>query len=127
VVCRKKLKKVKGLYEELLRKGDNSPWMKDIVKDLDRTFPTTKYFDEAKRGEIGMQALKNVLQAYSVYKPDVGYCQSMNFVVGFMLMANGGNEHEAFWMLSAFGQRNVVNSPKFEGLDGFYSPHFPLL
>lgn len=46
VVAGKKLKKAKGLYEELLTKGKNSIWMHDIMKDLDRTFPNHPYFNK---------------------------------------------------------------------------------
>ena len=46
VVASRKLKKAKGLYEELLTKGKDSIWMHDIMKDLDRTFPSHPYFNK---------------------------------------------------------------------------------
>ena len=49
----RKLKQVKGLYEELLIKGKSSIWMHDIMKDLDRTFPALPYFDKDKYGNTG--------------------------------------------------------------------------
>ena len=85
------------------------------------------YFQLGKSGDIGQQAMKNILQAYSVWENDVGYCQSMNFVVGFLLLLSGGNEFETFWMFSAFGKKNTVSGPKFDGIDGFYQENFPLL
>lgn len=39
VVAQKNLKPTKGLFEELLNKGKESPCLNDIMKDLDRTFP----------------------------------------------------------------------------------------
>jgi hypothetical protein len=38
-----------------------------------------------------------VLSAYSVYNPDVGYCQGMNFVAALLLLT--ASEADVFWML----------------------------
>lgn len=53
----------------------------------------------------------------------------MNFVVGFIMMINGGNEKEAFWLFAAMTKTSNHSSdvPRFEGLKGFYKKHFPLL
>lgn len=71
----------------------------------------------------------NALKAYSVHVPKVGYCQSMNFVMGFLMLINGGNEKEAFWMFTIMTKASKISTeePKFEGLRGFYKKHFPLL
>lgn len=53
VVAGRKLKKAKGLYEELLTKGKNSIWMHDIMKDLDRTFPGHPFFNKDQFGDTG--------------------------------------------------------------------------
>ena len=42
----KKVKKTKGMYEELIKKGNDSIWRHDILKDLDRTFPGHPYFNK---------------------------------------------------------------------------------
>ena len=55
LIAGKKLKKAKGLYEELLTKGNDSPWMHDIMKDLDRTFPTLPFFNKEQYGDIGQR------------------------------------------------------------------------
>ena len=47
---------------------------------------------------MGVKQLTNVLQAYSVKKPEVGYCQGMNFLVQ-RLLSVGMTEEEAFWTL----------------------------
>jgi hypothetical protein len=125
----KKLKRAKGLYEELLTKGKNSKYLHDIVKDLDRTFPQHPYFNKAQYGEYGQKALMNALQVFSVHNDKVGYCQSMNFVVSFIMLINGGNEKEAFWLFAAMAKSSNLSTdvPRFEGLKGFYKKHFPLL
>ncbi len=38
-----------------------------------------------------------MLSAYSVYNPDVGYCQGMNFVAALLLLT--ASEADVFWML----------------------------
>jgi hypothetical protein len=53
----------------------------------------------------------------------------MNFLVGFILLINGGNEKEAFWFFCALNQTYKTDSeyPKIEGIRGFYKKEFPLL
>lgn len=53
----------------------------------------------------------------------------MNFVMGFIMLVNGGNEREAFWLFAAMTKTSGLSTdgPKFEGLEGFYKKHFPLL
>jgi hypothetical protein len=41
--------------------------------------------------------LRRVLQAFALHNTDVGYCQSLNFVAGMMLILM--KEEEAFWLL----------------------------
>lgn len=53
VAMAKKMKRVKGLYEELLTKGEKSKYLPDILKDLDRTFPSHPYFNKAQFGDMG--------------------------------------------------------------------------
>ena len=64
--------------------------------------------------------------AYSAMKPEVGYCQSMNFMVAFFLMMSGGNEKETFWFFYALLEK-FTGGIHFDGLSGFYIEEFPLL
>jgi hypothetical protein len=47
--------------------------------------------------EGGQASLRRVLRAYSLYDPDVGYCQGMNFIAGMFITFV--SEEEAFWLL----------------------------
>ena len=87
---------VRNLYERF--KSLTSPWETTIRKDLSRSFPQEPYFTSEKFECIGQEHLFNVLKAISLYFPNIGYTQSMNFIVGFLLLVNGANELEAFWM-----------------------------
>ena len=90
-------KKSKELYENLLKvheksldiNGDN---LRQIKKDLNRTYPSTTIF---KKERI-LNKLKNVLRAYSNYDNTIKYFQGMNFIVGFFLYHC--DEHIAFWL-----------------------------
>ena len=68
------LVKDKGVYESKLAEGVDGSWLHDIDKDLGRTFPAHPYFSMEKYGRVGQKALRNNLQAFAVYKEEVGYC-----------------------------------------------------
>lgn len=51
----------------------------------------------------------------------------MNFVVGYILLVNGGNEEEAFWFFVNLLQRADTNDTFKGGISSFYTQGFPLL
>lgn len=51
---------------------------------LGRTFPGHTYF--ASPLGPGQLALFNLLKAYSLLDPEVGYCQGLSFVAGILLL-----------------------------------------
>jgi len=66
-----------------------------ILIDLGRTFPNHGYFSGALGpGQCG---LFNLLKAYSILDPEVGYCQGLPFCVGMLLMHT--EEEPAFQLL----------------------------
>ena len=62
-----------------------------IDKDTDRTFPEHDYYGCGG----GCEVLKRVLVAHALHNPSIGYCQSLNFVAGMILLFL--QEEEAFW------------------------------
>ena len=72
----------------------------------------------------GLVQLTNVLLAYSIKMPEVGYCQGMNFLAGFCLIMSGGNEKEAFWFLQSILEESHQNI-RFDGTYRFYQNGFP--
>ena len=62
-----------------------------VVRIVGRTFPEHDYFASGE----GCDALRHVLQAYALHNPNIGYCQSLNFIGGMMLLYL--SEEDAFW------------------------------
>ncbi|KAJ7989546.1 hypothetical protein DPEC_G00305660 [Dallia pectoralis] len=84
-----------GRFEELEREPGDPKWLDIIEKDLHRQFPFHEMF--AARGGHGQQDLFRVLKAYTVYRPEEGYCQAQAPVAAVLLMHMPA-EH-AFWCL----------------------------
>lgn len=80
-------------YLSLLK--ESSPHEKAITRDLGRTFPHHDFFTDGQG--IGQEHLFNVLKAYSLYDPQVGYCQGLPFVVAVLLL--NMPDEEAFSLL----------------------------
>lgn len=101
--------KYPGRYEELLKEPGNQHIMEDIKKDQHRTFPNHEMFvDENKYGQ---QELFNVLKAYSVLNPKVGYCQAQAPIAAFLLMHMP--TEEAFWCFVSICDKYVFCSSFF--------------
>ncbi|KAF9301217.1 hypothetical protein BGZ74_006977 [Mortierella antarctica] len=94
-----------GYYKEILAKQkiEECVCWGDIDMDLHRTFPTNILFGP---GGHGIDKLKNILIAYSLYNPVVGYCQGMNLLAGTLLLTNN-SEEEAFWILASMLGRHL--------------------
>lgn len=113
-----------GYYSKLVRRAQrNSPpaVAKQIEKDLHRTFGS---LSGVRVPDMALQALRRVLlveppgtepgrapifarqrepldprrQAFAEHNPQVGYCQSMNFIAGVLLLVV--DEETSFWGLS---------------------------
>ncbi|EHK49250.1 GTPase-activating protein Msb3/Gyp3-like protein, partial [Trichoderma atroviride IMI 206040] len=62
--------------------------------------------DGSGPGPVGLQgeppliaSLRRVLLAFAVYNPRIGYCQSLNFIAGLLLLFVD-TEEQAFWLLN---------------------------
>jgi hypothetical protein len=82
---------VDELKKENAKKGITYRWLltqecKDqhnIEKDIPRTFPEHEFFKQERKDRL--MHLENVLRAYAVFDPEVGYTQGMNFLVGTLI------------------------------------------
>ncbi|KAG9232219.1 rab-GTPase-TBC domain-containing protein [Amylocarpus encephaloides] len=105
------LAKHPGVYADLVQKAANggvSETDEEIIeRDLNRTFPDNiKFKPDPVPGDENLtqaetpilQSLRLVLQAFSIYNPKIGYCQSLNFLAGLLLLFM--DEEKSFWMLN---------------------------
>ncbi|RMZ95686.1 ecotropic viral integration site 5 -like protein [Brachionus plicatilis] len=79
----------KEKFKEFMKK--QSSCEKIIRRDIDRTYPDHEYF----RNTAGQESLFNIMKAYSIHDPEVGYCQGSAFICGLLLIQNLPEE-EAF-------------------------------
>ncbi|KAH8584274.1 TBC domain containing [Cryptosporidium sp. chipmunk genotype I] len=74
-----------------------------IILDLHRTFPNSKYYSIYSSFNK-FDALSRVLYAFASYDKAIGYCQSMNFIVAILLV--NMKEEAAFWSLVQLASSN---------------------
>ncbi|KAL8642333.1 MAG: hypothetical protein Q9228_000955 [Teloschistes exilis] len=93
-------------YSSLLSRLETSELssndVESIERDLHRTFPDNIHFkpDHAAQRSSEttlLSSLRRVLQAFAIYRPQIGYCQSLNFLAGLLLLFLP--EEKTFWML----------------------------
>ncbi|MEQ2228192.1 hypothetical protein ILYODFUR_006413 [Ilyodon furcidens] len=85
----------KGRFEELDNQPGDPKWVDVIERDLHRQFPFHEMF--AARGGHGQQDLFRVLKAYTLHRPEEGYCQAQAPVAAVLLMHMPAED--AFWVL----------------------------
>ncbi|KAI1900753.1 hypothetical protein AGOR_G00053130 [Albula goreensis] len=85
----------RGKFEELDSQAGDPMWLDVIEKDLYRQFPFHEMF--VARGGHGQQDLYRVLKAYTLYRPDEGYCQAQAPIAAVLLMHMPAED--AFWGL----------------------------
>ena len=77
-----------------------------IYRDVKRTFPL-QYYNSANKlkKENDEKSLYNVLKAFWNIDEEIGYCQGMNYITGFLLLISDFDERSAFYLLiSIFSQ-----------------------
>ncbi|RXN05981.1 TBC1 domain family member 10A-like protein [Labeo rohita] len=84
-----------GKFEELDSMDGDPKWVDVIERDLHRQFPFHEMF--VSRGGHGQQDLFRVLKAYTLYRPDEGYCQAQAPIAAVLLMHMPAED--AFWGL----------------------------
>ena len=124
---------IRGLYDQLRSSKVVTEFDSLISRDVPRTFPSKAYFGGSEA--LGQLHLYDVLHSFAQYAPDIGYCQGMNFVAGFLLFhvrrdaknddatwpCEFSAEETAFWLLVG-----LMRAPKY-GMDGLYSEGLPRL
>lgn len=97
-----------GYYQSLVSRlkdenYEHTSTMRQIEVDVPRTFGTTQAGVNTPQGR---EKLERILKVYALRNRTLGYCQSMNLVVGLMLSI-GFAEESAFWLLVELAERIV--------------------
>ncbi|NXC41149.1 TB10A protein, partial [Penelope pileata] len=90
-----KLEQNAGKFDELDELPGEPKWLDVIERDLHRQFPFHEMF--VSRGGHGQQDLFRVLKAYTLYRPEEGYCQAQAPIAAVLLMHMPAEQ--AFWCL----------------------------
>ncbi|EON65371.1 hypothetical protein W97_04609 [Coniosporium apollinis CBS 100218] len=128
-----RLARNEGLYWELIEQVTQGK-LKDqdgehIERDLHRSFPDNIRFkpdpvsarDSAVTGVDShhssfepetaiLRSLRRVLQAFAIHNPHIGYCQSLNFLAGLLLIFLDEDEEKAFIMLNIITNEHLPGS-----------------
>eukprot|EP00798_Chlamydomonas_sp_ICE-L_P007738 gene7738-914_t len=111
---KKKAAAAGNYYQIMVSAGIGSSCLANIEQDCQHTFPTHAWIQT----EDGQAALTRVLSAYSMHNDKVGYCRSMNVIVGLLLIAMNRNEENAFWLLSALVEDILYPGTYSRNLEG---------
>ena len=65
-----------------------------IIRDIERTFSDKNINNKELREKE--TSLYNILKVFWNLDKEVGYCQGMNLIVGFLLLVLEGNELDTF-------------------------------
>ena len=95
-------------YKSILQKNGTNP---QIEKDVNRTF-----MKDIERTPKNIQMLRNILNCINKYNPS-GYCQGMNFIVGYLLKITNFDEVKTFHIF-----KNILYDIK-----GYFEVGLPLL
>ena len=68
----------------------------EIYRDINRTFYTTKFVEGN-----GKKMLMDILTALAFIRPEIGYCQGMNFIAGALINFID-DEEKCFWIFLSF-------------------------
>ena len=118
-----------NLYKKFLLKNLEKTKSDLIYRDIKRTFPIQNYdsINKSKK-ENDEKSLYNVLKAFWNIDEEIGYCQGMNYLTGFLLLISDFDERNAFFLLiSILSQSFIKRKKNYFNLRGLFIEEFPLL
>jgi len=118
-----------NLYKKFLLKFLEKTKSDLIYRDIKRTFPFQNYdsINKSKK-ENDEKSLYNVLKAFWNIDEEIGYCQGMNYITGFLLLISDFDEKNTFFLLiSIFSQSFIKRKKNNFSLRGLFIDEFPLL
>lgn len=102
----------KPLYKKYLKADISEEVNKQILKDINRSFPSYSTEEEKFLKE---DCLYKVLKAFINLDKSLSYCQGINLVIAFILLETERNELDSFYLLIAlFGQNFFLDKNDFQ-------------
>ena len=98
------MKRKPELFSKYASQEGDPRWVEDIRKDLHRQFPYHEMF--MSQDGYGQQDLLQVLKAFSILNPEIGYCQAQAPLAAFLLMHMPAEQ--AFWCLVAVCEKYLT-------------------
>ncbi len=98
-------------FNELLQSDSSSDLKDQRKKDINRTYSNNECT------EIQLKQLEQILYAITLFDKEIGYCQGLNFIVGFILKITFFNTIDCFYLLTYI----------LEEIKGYFIEDFPLL
>ena len=78
----------KNIYKSILNLSENEKEknqnFKKVLEEISRDINRTFYTDKFTKGN-GINELQNILNALAFIRPEIGYCQGMNFIAGALI------------------------------------------
>ncbi|KAJ9654549.1 hypothetical protein H2198_006425 [Neophaeococcomyces mojaviensis] len=95
--------RIPGYYEDLVARSQSDNEIEadiahQIQADVKRTLRDNVFFRSPNAP--GVQRLEELLRAYSLHNPRIGYCQGMNLITASLLLICATSE-DCFWLLVA--------------------------
>ena len=118
-----------NLYKKFLLKDLDNKKSDLIYGDIKRTFPFQNYDSINKhKKENDESSLYNILKAFCNIDEEIGYCQGMNYLSGFLLLSTDFDEKSTFFLLiSIFSNTFIQRKKNNFSLRGLFMEEFPLL
>ena len=83
-----------------LKAKEENKILKQFCEEIERDITRTFYTEKFSKGN-GNEQLKNILTAMAFIRPEIGYCQGMNFIVGALINFID-SEKISFWIFLSF-------------------------
>ena len=102
-----------NLYKKFLLKFLEKTKSDLIYRDIKRTFPFQNYdsINKSKK-ENDEKSLYNVLKAFWNIDEEIGYCQGMNYITGFLLLISDFDEKNTFFLLISIFSQSFIKRKK---------------
>ena len=103
-----------GFAEYLETGKGNKACAHQIDLDVPRTFPKNAWV----QSDVGQEALRRVLYAFSGRNTSIGYCQGMNYVAALLVVILDYDERAAFWVMCCLigGEDGETGSILYKGV-----------